>query len=264
MDISYKISKIKKILTNIYDLLEIPLFFLGVNGSSIAGSGPSNTYFCTNIETTPELHKMCVACDKKLLECAKKSRKPEWHLCHAGLFDGITPITKDGVTAGYILFGHVRTDDSTFTLPQKHKDFNQLFDSRPYYPLNDLESLSFLLSNINFDDCIHIDTDKNFEERVLTYVNENLCQSISVAKICEEFHISRCYFYKIWKNNSSENFSSYILKKRINKAKKMLRETDLPIYKVAESVGFKSYGSFCKGFQDNIGYTPNQYREKTN
>ena len=36
----------------------------------------------SNVETIPELHKKCVSCDKKLLECTKKSRKPEWHLCH--------------------------------------------------------------------------------------------------------------------------------------------------------------------------------------
>ncbi len=264
MDITYKTTKIKKILTNLYDLFHIPLFFLGTDGSSLTGTPLHKNYFCYNTEHVPELHKKCVACDKKILECIKKSRKPEWHLCHAGLFDAMVPVTKNGVTAGYILLGHIRTDNSSFSLAPKYDYMQKNFQACPYYSLKDLESLTFLLSNINFDNYIHIDSDKNFEERVMTYINDNLYQHINVKKICEEFHISRCYFYKIWKNNSDENLSAHITKKRVNKAKKMLRETDLPIYKIAESVGFKSYGMFCKAFQNQIGLSPSHYRAKSN
>ncbi len=264
MEIIYKTSRIKKILNNIYNLCDIPVFFRGINSLSQCGTASPLRDFCSQVENIPELHKKCVACDKELLERSKKSRKSEWHLCHAGLFDGIIPVIKDGITAGFIFWGHVRTDDSVCSVPPENLELRELFNERPYYSLKNLKSLSFLLSNINFDDCIHIDTDKNFEERIMMYIKENLYQNLSVKKICEEFHISRSYFYKIWNNNNEENFLNYVSTRRISRAKKILRETDLPIYKVAESVGIKSYGIFCKAFQKQIGITPTQYRQRTN
>lgn len=54
---------------------------------------------------------------------------------------------------------------------------------------------------------------------------------------------------------------SFILKLRIEKAKDMLRDTDLPIKEIAKQVGFSSYDSFGNSFQKQVGSSAFSYRK---
>ena len=50
------------------------------------------------------------------------------------------------------------------------------------------------------------------------------------------------------------------MKKRIEKSKKLLADTDLKIYEVAEKVGYTDTRYFSEIFQRSTGKTPSQYR----
>ena len=52
----------------------------------------------------------------------------------------------------------------------------------------------------------------------------------------------------------------YITKKRIDKAKQLLTNTDLPIMTVAEYTGYPDYSYFTRVFRKETGVTPRAYR----
>ena len=56
----------------------------------------------------------------------------------------------------------------------------------------------------------------------------------------------------------------YLFEKRMKEAEKLLRETDLHIYQIAEKVGFSDYNYFTKIFKKFVGCTPSQYRKLKN
>ena len=52
----------------------------------------------------------------------------------------------------------------------------------------------------------------------------------------------------------------YLISYRVERAKKLLEETDHMIYYVAEKVGFRDVRHFSKTFKKCTGYTPMEYR----
>ena len=55
---------------------------------------------------------------------------------------------------------------------------------------------------------------------------------------------------------------SYILKKRLDKAKELLVDTSDPVGVISLRIGYDNYAYFSKIFRENIGMPPNEYRKK--
>ena len=56
------------------------------------------------------------------------------------------------------------------------------------------------------------------------------------------------------------NYSAYLLALRINKAKKLLGNSDRPVAEVAQLTSFRDYRFFSRTFKQETGLTPSQYR----
>lgn len=64
------------------------------------------------------------------------------------------------------------------------------------------------------------------------------------------------YIYRAFHNYYEKTVNAYITEQRINKAKLLLTETNLPVYGVAEKVGFENHTYFCKLFKKRTGFSP--------
>lgn len=67
---------------------------------------------------------------------------------------------------------------------------------------------------------------------------------------------------RIFKKEKGISISTYILKKRVDEAKKLLVQSNLPINTVSLYVGYSNFSYFTKMFKENTGYTPLEYRRK--
>lgn len=83
---------------------------------------------------------------------------------------------------------------------------------------------------------------------------------MSLAVLSEEFHLNAQYISWIFKNEIGVNFLTYLTNIRVEKAKKLLLSTSLPIADVVEQFGYGDYRVFTKVFKKNEGITPSQYR----
>lgn len=100
----------------------------------------------------------------------------------------------------------------------------------------------------------------NFNE-IITLINSNIFNTnLSASFICKQCYISPEYLSKLFKKNMGTNFSSYINMERIKKASSLLLDTDYPIKKIAETVGYGDMYYFCKIFKKYRLMTPSQYR----
>ena len=79
-----------------------------------------------------------------------------------------------------------------------------------------------------------------------------------MASIC---NLSPCYFSKVFKKAVGVNFVSYVNDTKINKAKELLENTDIPVLNVALDLGFDDCGYFIRVFKKSQGVTPKKYRE---
>lgn len=102
------------------------------------------------------------------------------------------------------------------------------------------------------------------EERIINkivrFVQNHLAEEISLSVLAEEFHFSTQYVSQLFKNEIGVNFLTYLTNIRMEKAKKLLLSTDLPIAEVSEQSGYGDYRVFTKVFKKSEGVTPTQYR----
>lgn len=101
--------------------------------------------------------------------------------------------------------------------------------------------------------------------RIQEYINNNYSDSsLSLTRISEEFHISENYFSYLFKKEVSENFSTYLEKLRMAKAKELVTETATSISDLYQYVGYNNAASFRRVFKKNFGVSPKEMREKMN
>ncbi len=86
-------------------------------------------------------------------------------------------------------------------------------------------------------------------------------QTLSLASVADEFHISQSYLSSLFKQTQGINFSTYIENIRIDKAKELLKTTDLSITRISEMVGYGSTNSFCRAFKRVTHLNTSEYRK---
>lgn len=97
---------------------------------------------------------------------------------------------------------------------------------------------------------------------VCTYVQEHYAEdSLDINELGHIFSLTPSYLSKLFKAEAGEALSNYILRTRIDAAKKLLRETNESIQNIATRSGFNSSSTFIKSFRKACNTTPGVYRE---
>ena len=69
------------------------------------------------------------------------------------------------------------------------------------------------------------------------------------------------YFSSLFKKECGKNFSEYLSEVRMNKAKELLKETNLCIADICQTVGYNDLKHFTKSFRKFTALKPNEYRK---
>lgn len=85
--------------------------------------------------------------------------------------------------------------------------------------------------------------------------------SLSLTYIAESINVHKVYLCRIFKEETGENVTQYILKARIDKSKEMILSTNYKLYEISEKLGFNSPQQFSILFKKVTGITPNQFRD---
>ena len=94
------------------------------------------------------------------------------------------------------------------------------------------------------------------------FIRENLTRKISLGEIAKVAGLSAPYFSTIFKEEMGENLSSYVNRQRVEKASKLLLETDLTLSEIAASCCFQDQSWFSKIFKSFTGISPGKYRRQ--
>lgn len=94
-----------------------------------------------------------------------------------------------------------------------------------------------------------------------SYIKENYAnENMSMDMVCKHLVLSASYFSLIFKNHTGETFISYLTRIRVEKAKELLKCTDLKTYEVAYRIGYPDPHYFNLIFKKATGMTPTMYR----
>lgn len=95
-------------------------------------------------------------------------------------------------------------------------------------------------------------------DAILSYVNLNLTEELTIGKLAAHFYLSSSYLCRIFKDETGTTINRYITAKRISRAKALLAEG----YSVTETCGmcgFQDYSNFLKAFTKAVGISPKKY-----
>ena len=92
------------------------------------------------------------------------------------------------------------------------------------------------------------------------FIKKNYVEkSLSLSMVSEYVGLSENHFSSIFAKQTGKTFTEYVTELRIEKAKTLLRETNLKVYEVAENVGFANAEYFSKIFKKTTRKSPNQF-----
>jgi transcriptional regulator GlxA family with amidase domain len=83
-----------------------------------------------------------------------------------------------------------------------------------------------------------------------------------VARLARVSGVSQAHFARSFKEAFGVPPHRYLLTRRIERAKALLRDTDLPIIEVAYRTGWNSLGTFGRIFRDITGESPSELRDR--
>lgn len=93
------------------------------------------------------------------------------------------------------------------------------------------------------------------------YVMEHFGEPITLEEVCEKTGFSVSYFSALFKKETGEGFLKYLTRVRMEEAKTLLRETNLPVAEICERVGYSDRKHFTSVFHKMSGLNPAEYRK---
>lgn len=107
---------------------------------------------------------------------------------------------------------------------------------------------------------LFIDKTVSVVEQIKDYIDEHYKEDIRREDLSKRVYLNTDYISRIFKKEVGISISSYVMKKRVEEAKKMLAQSNFPINTVSIYVGYSNFSYFTKMFKENTGYSPLEYR----
>jgi LacI family transcriptional regulator len=96
----------------------------------------------------------------------------------------------------------------------------------------------------------------------LKIIRENTGPGLSASKVIEQIPVSRSVLQRRFRKEIGRSIHDEIINARLNRARQLLAETELPLAEVAVRTGFKHQEYLGAVFKAHIGKTPAQYRRE--
>lgn len=120
------------------------------------------------------------------------------------------------------------------------------------------EIIAFIKSDLK-------ETEKKENElvgKIKSYIDETFTQDIGNKQISDDLHVSYYYICHIFKSKLNISISEYRTEKRLEKAMRLLVDTDNDITNIATLCGYNNVSYFTETFKKNIGVSPTVFRKQ--
>ncbi len=93
------------------------------------------------------------------------------------------------------------------------------------------------------------------------YMQENYMNDVSLKDLAGMVCVSPSYFSTFFKATTGENYKTYLINIRLEEALKLVMNTDMKTYQLAEQVGYNNVRRFVDAFKRKYGMSPTEYRK---
>lgn len=239
--------------------------------------------FCLLVKSDSGAWTHCVERQTKVLEAC--SGGPFCGMCYAGMGEAVFPIrNEEGQAVAFLSVSGYRMDEKqamqrivSVSARYGHSEerlreaFYQYLDpTRP-----DLDGLAVLIAPL----CRMFELLDHFlgglphgavgdlaQDSILShaavYLRRHYAEGVSASDVARVCHCSVSTLSHLFKKKMGVSISEYVRRLRMSDAVRLLRDTDLPVNKVSDLLGYGNPNYFCNVFRREMGIAPSQYREQ--
>lgn len=100
-------------------------------------------------------------------------------------------------------------------------------------------------------------------DKVHKFIKENMNSNLSLQAIAADIGLHPAYLSRVYRAETGNNLSDYILRYRMELASYLLRSSNKKIYEIAEMIGYQAVPHFIKLFKSFTNMTPQEFRDRT-
>jgi AraC-like DNA-binding protein len=235
--------------------------------------------FCALMSQKSRACAACLQTRERL--CEKATLEPQSVSCHSGLCETAIPVRLSDRLIGYLQtgqlfrkkpteaqFGRVARQVSEWGLGVNQDTLKKAYFAGRVVSAKEHESIVKLLTIFAqhlamISNQVFIQQE-NAESPVIKrakdYICEHQAEKLSLSHVAKAVNMSAFYFCKMFKRVTGINFTDYLSRVRIEKAKNLLLNPNLRVSEIAFEVGFQSLTHFNRVFKKLLGQSPTEYR----
>lgn len=103
--------------------------------------------------------------------------------------------------------------------------------------------------------------DKLIVARMKEYIQNNYAQNITLAHMAKQFYMNSFYFSSFFKKQTGKNFKDYLTDLRMKEAIRLILNSDMKTYEIAEKVGYNNVRQFTDKFRELYDSSPVEYKK---
>lgn len=97
-------------------------------------------------------------------------------------------------------------------------------------------------------------------DRMIDFIDARLSEHLTLDRLAQRVGVSRAHFARRFRDLTGMSPHQYLMNRRVEKAKKLLKETSISLANIALEVGFSNQAHFSAAFHAMTGLTPSHYR----
>jgi AraC-like DNA-binding protein len=262
------------------EITGLPFSFKPVESWQLPHHGKRNEHpICSLIAEKSRSCAVCLQIQQKLSEEAQEEAYTM--ICPVGLTDTAVPVRLGERLIGFLQTGQVFRKAPTeaqfdrtakliaeWGLHIEHEDLRRMYFDTKLIPAKHYEAVVRLLSifaqHLSMVSNQMLMQRTNAEppviKRAKEYIQTHQSEDLSLFVVAKAVNTSSFYFCKMFKKVTGLNFTDYVSRVRIEKAKNLLLNPNLRISEIAFEVGFQSLTHFNRVFKRITGHSPSDYR----
>lgn len=272
MALEFNLKRLDEVFKSYYTVTNCRVVIFDEEGTMIVSYPEQVCGICKVVRSFEEVDRRCREMDKSAFEKARKSRSICIYECELGLYEAVAPIMQDEKIIGYVMIGQLIDDKNKQRVVEKclpyfssRKELEYMIESSESLNFDKLRAGAVLISVCAEYLCLTKDLkrkQKHIFMVIKEYIAQNLGKKITVEMLCKEFGVSRTSLFKLFDDMEGVGVMESVNKMRMEQAREMLAQSDMPISEISEIVGVGDSNYFTRVFKKNSGITPLKYRKE--
>ena len=210
-------------------------------------------------------------------ERAQRLKKVHIYKCHFGLTEALTPIIEEEKTIGFIIIGQLledtESDENLHAILENCRRhgydaelFHGLLHEVPRISHEKIRACAAIMTACaGYLQLTRLVKEQNTPlfVRVKQYLDENYSRRVTLDELSEALRVGKTTLCNLAQTFFGMGTIEYLNHIRLQKAQSLLAETDIPVGRIAEMVGFAEQNYFSRLFRQGCGMTPTEFRRGT-